>query len=87
MRLSEAFEETAGAAHELVVLDATGDTKIIWDPDRADEVAVARRTFEDLKKKGYAAYAVKRDGSKGEVVRAFDADAEKLILAPATVGG
>lgn len=74
-------------AHELVVLDYTGDTKIVWDSDTAVEVEEARGTFDRLRKKGYAAYRVDKKGDKGEVIREFDPNAEKLILAPPTVGG
>jgi hypothetical protein len=69
------------------VLDATGDTKIIWDRGSEEEVDNARATFERLAKQGYRAYQVNRRGEKGEMVREFDPNAEKLILAPATVGG
>lgn len=72
---------------ELVILDHTGDTKIIWDADKPEEVEAAREQFDKLRKKGYAAYSVDRKGEKGEVLRKFDPDAEKLILAPPTVGG
>ena len=71
----------------LAILDSTGDTRIIWDPDNEDEVANARETFNRLVKKGFQAYSVKRDGKKNAVVRDFDPEAEKLILAPALVGG
>lgn len=74
-------------SRELVILDATGDTRIIWDPDRPEEVAQAKKTFTELKAKGYLAYAVNRKGDKGEVLREFNADVEKMILAPQTVGG
>jgi hypothetical protein len=72
---------------ELCVLDRTGDTKLIWDSAQEDEVDAARRTFDDLKKKGYAAYSVNKKGDKGEVMKKFDADAERIIMAPALVGG
>jgi hypothetical protein len=72
---------------ELAIMNATGDTKIIWDSENEDEVAVARRTFTELRGKGYAAYAVKKNGDKGEVIREFDPEAERIILAPAMVGG
>lgn len=72
---------------ELVVLDKTGDTKIIWDPTKPAEVDHARATFNELRKKGYAAYSVNRKGDKGEVLREFDPEAEKMILAPPMVGG
>lgn len=72
---------------ELIILDHTGDTKLIWDPAKAEEVEHARETFSKMKKKGYLAYSVNRKGDKGEVLKDFDPDAEKMILAPATVGG
>lgn len=64
-----------------------GDTKLIWDGGNQDEVDAARETFKRLKGKGYAAYAVKKDGEKGKVVTEFDPEAEKIIMAPAVVGG
>jgi len=73
--------------HVLAILDKTGDTRIIWDPDNETEVENARRTFDELIKKRFQAFKVKGNGQKGEVVREFDPEAEKLILAPALVGG
>ena len=51
---------------EMRVIDATGDTKVIWDSGNRDEVKAARDTFEQLKKKGHIAYAVKKGGDKGD---------------------
>ena len=72
---------------ELRILDKSGDTKILWDSAQDDEVDAARRTFDDLKKKGYLAYSVDKKGNKGEVIKKFDPDAEKIIMSPALVGG
>lgn len=72
---------------ELVILDRTGDTKIIWDPDKPVEVESARQSFNNLRAKGYMAYKVDRDGGKGEVIKQFDPLATKIILAPQMVGG
>lgn len=77
----------AETQHELCILDKTGDTKIIWDSTKKDEVANAKRNFDDLKKKGYMAYSVKKNGEKGELLHDFDEEAEKIILAPRMVGG
>lgn len=74
-------------ARELIILDHTGDTKLIWDPEKAEEVEHARKTFSEMKKKGYLAYRVNRKGDQGEVMKDFDETAEKMIMAPATVGG
>lgn len=78
---------TATEPRELIVLDHTGDTKTIWDPDKPEEVEQARETFAKLRKKGYMAYSVDRKGEKGAVLREFDPSAEKMILAPQMVGG
>lgn len=73
--------------NELCVMDATGDTKRIWDPNNPDEVEDARASFDRLKKKGYVAYKVNEAGDKGEVIREFDASAGKIIMAPPMKGG
>ena len=72
---------------ELAVMGRTGDTRVLWNGDNEAEVENARRTFEDLTKKGYLAYSVDRRGNKGTQVREFDPEAEKLILAPPMAGG
>lgn len=74
--------------HEMRIIDRTGDTKIVWDRDAAPEVEHARQTFNDMKKKGYYAYAVTgKNGEKGELMQEFDPMAEKMILAPRMAGG
>lgn len=72
---------------ELVELGRQGDTRIIWDSEKEDEVATARRAFDDLRAKGYLAFKVNKEGNKGEQITRFDPDAEKLILAPQMKGG
>ena len=71
----------------LQTMDRTGDTKIVWDSDNADEVASARRTFNDLKNKGYRAYSVRKSGKRKDLITNFDPNAESLIMAPPMAGG
>lgn len=73
--------------HSFRVLDHSGDTKTVWDRSNADEVAHARKSFNDLTAKGFAAFSVNPDGKKGERIREFNPDIEAMILAPAIVGG
>lgn len=73
--------------NEMALLDGTGDTKVIWDPKNADEVEAAEMQFNALKKKGFIAYTVNKKGDKGEIIRKFDPDAEKIILSPPLAGG
>lgn len=72
---------------EMRVMGLEGDTKIIWDAEKRAEVEAAEEAFKKLKKKGYLAYSVKRDGEKGQVITEFDPSAEKIILAPPIAGG
>ena len=73
---------------KLTLMDETGDTKATWNADNPDEVETARRTFTDLKKKGYTAFRVfARDGSRAEEMREFDPAAEAVIMMPRMAGG
>lgn len=88
--IQEEVEETIvpGQRHGFAIMDGTGDTKITWDPRNTDEVAHARKTFEDLIKKNFTAYSVKpKDGSKGEQVREFNPNEAMYIFVPQYVGG
>lgn len=71
------------------ILDHTGDTKVIWDKDNPDEVEAARAQFDKLVgSKRFAAFEVKGEkGDKGKQIRAFDPNAERMILVPPMVGG
>ena len=64
-----------------------GDVKIMWDSDKSEEVASAREQFDRLRGKGYLAYKTDKKGEKGEVIREFDPDAERIIMAPQMRGG
>ena len=72
---------------ELAVMDRTGDTRIEWDAERPGEVEAARELFDKMKNKGYLAYTLDRSGTRGDVIRRFDPNAERIIMSPQTVGG
>ncbi len=72
----------------MAVMGGAGDTKIIWDSTKPEEVDNARRSFDDLRKKGYLAFRVTGEkGDKGQQIYNFEPNAEKLILAPPLRGG
>jgi hypothetical protein len=72
----------------MATLDSTGDTKVIWDSENADEVANAKATFDRLTKdRKFSAFRVKKDGAAGERMDSFDKNAEKVILVPQLQGG
>ncbi len=72
---------------ELCAIDHTGDTKLLWDSENEAETQAAEEMFNSLKKKGYLAFAVKKNGDKGEAITKFDPSAEKIILTPPLKGG
>lgn len=66
---------------EIAIMGREGDTKVIWNPQNTDEVENARRTFVDLRAKGYLAFRVQAEGGdKGEQITEFDPQAGKMIL-------
>lgn len=75
-----------GVMNEMEILDTTGHTKLKWDASKPDEVKNAERTFNEMTKKGYRAFHVKK-GDQGEPMKTFDPDAEKLLLIPAIQAG
>ena len=72
---------------EMNILDTTGDTKVIWDPENDDEVEAARDQFDTLIEKGFSAFQVKKNGEKGREIKRFNPEAGKIIMVPVVVGG
>lgn len=71
----------------MAVIDMTGDTKSVWNPDNEDEVKAARTTFNSLRAKKYLAYTVTNKGKQGEIIREFDPALGSIIMIPPVVGG
>lgn len=76
------------------ILSDNGDDRIVWDRRIADQVKDAFKKFKELMKKGYTAYAIRRDGSRGHKITEFDPGLEEIILGageavlvPSTVPG
>ena len=87
--VTEAHTDDVPEGHMVfAILDQRGDTKLIWDKTKTDEVAAARALFATLvNDKKYQAFSVKDDGTASTRVTRFDPEAEKLIFVPAMVGG
>ena len=71
---------------ELRVLGKGGDMKISWNRENMEEVRTARETFEKKIKEGWSAFKDKF-GSKGEKIKVFDDNAERIVLVPPISGG
>lgn len=72
---------------EMRILDETGDSKQVWDPDDEDSVEATRDMYNKLKKKGYQAFEVNDKGGKGKLMLEFNPKAGKIIMAPKPAGG
>lgn len=72
---------------EMNIMDLSGHSKIEWDPDDPESVENARKMFDDLLEKGYAAFRVKYVADKGENVKEFDPEAHELLMVPPMAGG
>ncbi len=84
--MTQALETMTG---EMRILDRTGDSRVVWNKDEPDSIAVAQAAFDAAIAKGYWAYSVKADdpNARGTQVKKFDPKAEALILAPRMAGG
>jgi len=71
---------------ELRIMGFGGDTKMSWDRRNDLEVSAARETFEKRIKEGWSAFREKF-GSKGDKIKFFDVEAERIILVPPISGG
>ena len=65
-----------------------GDKKIVWIAGDKKSREKARKAFEDKLKEGWLAFKVNpEDPHKGEMLKEFDAKANKIIMTPAAGGG
>ena len=80
-------EYIEGTDHMLSVMGREGDVKTIWNKSNTDETEHAKKTFDEMKAKGFMAYRVRGDGGKGEAMTEFDPNAEKMIMSPPMQGG
>jgi hypothetical protein len=80
-------EERKVMTNSLHFLDATGDTRIEWNPSDPDEVAMARKAFKEAKDKKMLVYRVGAGNQPSELMREFDPRAERIIATRQTVGG
>jgi hypothetical protein len=60
--------------------------KISWNRENEEEVEIARETFDKMIGKGWSAF-LEKAGIKGEKIKIFDPDAERIVLVPPITGG
>lgn len=72
---------------EICCMNKHGDTPLRWRRGVGVEVDAARAHFDTLKGKGYAAYKETAGGERGEIIRSFDVNAERIVMVPPVSGG
>ena len=88
IRVMEAEPLEVEEGHGLLcLLDESGDSRMQWDKNVPVQVAKAEARFDELKKKGYLAYSVNKKGDMGDILQAFDPNAERTIMHSPMVGG
>lgn len=84
----KAFADVPAGHGCMAIMGERGDSKLQWNPAVKSEVDAARLQFAHLINNGYAAFKLSPgNGGEYEQVRAFDAQAERYIMAPQMVGG
>lgn len=71
---------------ELRILGKGGDMKISWNSRNETEITAAKETFEKRIREGWSAFREKM-GIKGDKIKIFDPDAERIVLVPPICGG
>ena len=69
-----------------IVMDHTGDSRHLFDPNDARELAKAERRFRELTDGGFTA-AVRTGPGQISRIRSFDPSAEETVFFPRLVGG
>jgi hypothetical protein len=72
---------------QLRSMSRKGDVKLSWSSDNELEVSAAKKIFDGKINEGWAAFAEKKFGGKGDKVKTFDPDAERIVLVPPIAGG
>ncbi|WGS18520.1 MULTISPECIES: hypothetical protein [unclassified Bradyrhizobium] len=69
-----------------IVMDRTGDSRHLFNPDDAQELARAEQRFYELTNAGFTA-AVRTGPGQTSHLRSFDPAAEETVFFPRLIGG
>ncbi len=73
--------------NRLAIMGKEGHTTVEWSPENQAEVTAALEKFAELKSKGYAAFSVSLDESRGKQLDKFDKTLPRILFAPQIQGG
>ena len=69
-----------------IVMDRSGDSRHVFNPDDAQDLVKAEQRFYELTKVGFTA-AVRSGPGQVSQIRLFDPNAEETVFFPRLVGG
>jgi len=72
---------------ELRILERVGDMKISWNSSNREEIKTAKEIFDKKISQGWSAFGEKLSGAKGDRIKEFDSEAERIVLVPPITGG
>lgn len=78
---------TKAVQHVLEVPDHTGHSITKWDPSNAEEVSIAKATFDALIAAGKRIFAVEGDNNQGRPITTFEASIARMMVLPQLKGG
>jgi hypothetical protein len=62
------------------LIDETGDRRIVWDSRDPEQTEESFELFQSYIKRGWKAYGINRDGSRGRRIYGFDAGREEIVV-------
>ena len=70
-----------------IMTPPNGYRTMTWDPETREGQAEAEAVFLRYTAQGYLSYRLNPSGTSGQIVKNFDPQAERLVLAPQMAGG
>jgi len=72
---------------EMSVMDSSGHKQLTWSTDQPDEIAMAKKTFDQLIGDGYFAFASEKKMETKHLISKFNPAMEEVIMVPRNVSG
>lgn len=72
--------------HALKIMDQTGHSTTMFDPEVKDEVKEAKAKFDKAVREGMLGYRIDGPG-QGSALDTFDPEAREIIMSPQLRGG
>lgn len=82
--MDNTLESTIGV---MSIMDDSGHHELKWNRSDAKDIAAARKTFDGLIRKGYAAFGSDKRWAAKHGIKTFDPALEEVVMVPRIVGG